>query len=225
MAATPARVINKPIAFDRLIVLERPSLARQVAAAAKLNLTAAGVDVVVHCIIESDSGHLNCNIHDYGTTPVDMYGPAIIIADGYRVQTPDQGEFSDGDPTHRIVLTTDMKVHIGPAPAVDLSRGHDPLPFNAFNFTDKASALEAGSFYPERAQRLNRAGVASLDCKILDDLSLACPDPVDEQPPDMGFGPAAQQLALFFRSAPTMKDGQAAVGQWVTVRFTFRPPD
>ena len=82
VAGPPVRIVERKIAFDRLIIVERPSLARQIAAAAKLSLPEGGVDVAVHCIVEADSGHLNCTIRDYGSTPVDMYRPAIIVADG-----------------------------------------------------------------------------------------------------------------------------------------------
>lgn len=147
-----------------------------------------------------------------------------MVADGYRVQMPDPSETSNANPTRRIVLTTDMTVHVGPAPKVDLSRDRPSLPSSAFDFTERPSADEAGTFYPERAQRMNRGGTASFDCKVLDDLSLACPDPAAEDPPDMGFGPAAKYLALYFRSAATMKNGQSAVGHWLTLRLTFRSP-
>ena len=224
-AAPPPKVDYKEIPFDRLVVVERPSLARQIAAAEKLSLPNAGVDVAVHCIVEESGGRLRCNIRDYGKTPVSLFGAALMLAEGYRVQMVDQGELSDLDPTRKTVPTTDMTVHIGPAPDVDLTRQHPSLPPSAFTFTARPSGSDAQNYYPERAQRMNRGGTASVDCKVLVDLSLACPGPAREDPPDMGFGQAAQRVGLYFRSAPTMKDGQAAIGQWVTLQVAFRPPE
>jgi len=79
-------------------------------------------------------------------------------------------------------------------------------------------------YYPDRAQRLNKAGSAKMECTVTAQGTLSGCSIVSEDPPDLGFGQAALDMAKLFKMRPKTVDGAAVGGATVIVPLRFQLP-
>ena len=79
-------------------------------------------------------------------------------------------------------------------------------------------------YYPDRAQRLDCSGRATISCVVRANGTVANCSVVSEDPPDMGFGDAAVRLSKLFRMRPQTKDGTPVEGGTVRIPIAFQLP-
>lgn len=92
-------------------------------------------------------------------------------------------------------------------------------------FDRQPSADDLAQYYPERANRLGKAGAAELRCTVTARGALAGCVVLGEDPPGFGFGEAALKLARIFKLKPATADGAPVDGGVFAPKITFRLPD
>jgi len=90
----------------------------------------------------------------------------------------------------------------------------------------RPSAEQVADAYPERAQRMEVSGLATLSCKVAATGAVADCAIVAETPTGFAFGKAALGLTRYFRLKPRTEDGHAIDGAVVRIptRFTISKP-
>ena len=78
--------------------------------------------------------------------------------------------------------------------------------------------------YPDRAQRTDTAGRATISCTVTAKGTLTSCSVVSEDPGDMGFGDAALKMSKLFRMRPKTQDGAPVEGGQVTIPIRFQLP-
>lgn len=79
-------------------------------------------------------------------------------------------------------------------------------------------------YYPDRAQRMEVEGRASLSCQVTARGTLESCSVTSEDPADMGFGDAALKMSKLFKMRPMSKDGQPVGGGTVRIPLRFVLP-
>lgn len=79
-------------------------------------------------------------------------------------------------------------------------------------------------YYPDRAQRMEVSGKATISCTVTAKGTLEACFVVSESPADMGFGDAALNLSRLFRMKPKTLDGEPVEGRTVVVPLIFQVP-
>ena len=88
----------------------------------------------------------------------------------------------------------------------------------------KPSGDDMARYYPDRAQRMEVSGRATISCTVTAKGTLEGCSVVSESPADMGFGDAAIRLSRLFRMKPKTLDGAPVDGGQVTVPLVFQVP-
>ena len=86
------------------------------------------------------------------------------------------------------------------------------------------SADDFARFYPDRAQRLEFSGSATISCTVSASGTLYGCEVMSEEPPDMGFGQAAIKMSKFFKMKPQTTDGAAVEGATLLLPLHFSLP-
>ncbi len=87
------------------------------------------------------------------------------------------------------------------------------------------SGEEMARYFPERAQRLERSGRATILCTVETDGRVSGCVVASEDPAGFGFGEAAIRLSKLFRMKPAMHDGVAVGGGQVRIPLIFSLPE
>ena len=80
---------------------------------------------------------------------------------------------------------------------------------------------EFARFYPDRAQRMEQEGTATITCAVTAAGSLTGCRVVRETPDAYGFGAATLKLAQYFKMSPRTVDGRPVEGGQVTIPIRF----
>jgi His-Xaa-Ser repeat protein HxsA len=88
----------------------------------------------------------------------------------------------------------------------------------------KPSGDDMARYYPDRAQRMEVNGRATIRCTVTTKGTLENCVVTSETPEDFGFGDAALRLSRLFRMKPLSLDGLTATGKTVVVPIVFQVP-
>lgn len=91
-------------------------------------------------------------------------------------------------------------------------------------WTSKPGADDVARYYPERAQRLEASGTATIECSLTGKGTLTGCSVASEMPADMGFGDAAMKMAMLYKVAPRTPDGASLEGARVSATVAFALP-
>ena len=113
----------------------------------------------------------------------------------------------------------------GPPPAPpSLPSGARPSVITNPDWMRRPTGEDMARFYPDKAQRDEIEGRATIYCTVTAEGSLSGCSVVDETPADYGFGAAALNLGLLFKMRPMTKDGVPVSGGWVRIPIRFMLP-
>jgi TonB family protein len=88
----------------------------------------------------------------------------------------------------------------------------------------RPDAEDLERYYPERAQRMNVEGRASISCTVDASGTLQNCSVSNENPSDQGFGDAALQMSKLFKLRPKTLDGVPVDGGKITIPINFSLP-
>jgi protein TonB len=88
----------------------------------------------------------------------------------------------------------------------------------------KPTAEDMARYYPDRAQRMNIEGRATISCTVTAQGTLTSCSVAEEEPAEGGFGDAAMRMSKLFKMRPMTKDGSPVSGGTVRIPIAFRLP-
>jgi protein TonB len=88
----------------------------------------------------------------------------------------------------------------------------------------KPSGEDIARYYPERAQRMNVGGRATLSCTVNARGTLENCSVISEEPGDQDFGSAAMRMSKLFKMRPMTRDGAPVAGGTVRIPIRFELP-
>ncbi len=88
----------------------------------------------------------------------------------------------------------------------------------------KPSGEDLARYFPDRAQRMEVSGRATIQCTVTSKGTLENCSVTSETPPDYEFGKAALQMSRLFRMKPKTLDGAPVEGGQVTVPVVMNVP-
>lgn len=115
---------------------------------------------------------------------------------------------------------TEVKPAAAPASA---TAGKMPTIINP-DWAHRPTGEDMARYYPDRAQRMEVAGRATISCVVNARGALEACSIVSEDPADYGFGEAALKLSRLFRMKPTTLDGTPSDGGVITLPIIFQVP-
>jgi protein TonB len=83
-------------------------------------------------------------------------------------------------------------------------------------WTRKPNGDDYARFYPERAQRLEKEGSATIKCVVTVKGALVNCQVLAEDPADFGFGEATKKVASLWKMKPQLVDGNPVEATWQT---------
>ena len=110
-------------------------------------------------------------------------------------------------------------VPVDPGPAI---KAVEPNPvITSPSWIRKPGPKEFARFYPDRAVRMEKSGLAVLTCHVTTGGSVVGCQVSSETPASMGFGEAALKLAPYFQLSPPLRDGQPIEGASLQIPIRF----
>jgi len=76
------------------------------------------------------------------------------------------------------------------------------------NWLSQPNADDMAEYYPERAQRMEKGGKATMRCKVTVKGTLTECEITSQDPPDYDFGNASLKLAHLFKMKPQLVNGK-----------------
>ena len=180
--------------------------------------TAPGA-VEISCDVDRRSGQVSKCATGAGVAEA-LARPAIRQGESLRLEP------TALDPDSDVPLRLRLTLPIDPADAkvVALPAGVTPLKLTEVAWSRQPSGEDIARRYPDRALRLGVGALVTVLCRIEADGVLTCLDETvraGEGQEEMFEGWGVNAAALY-RAAPTLPDGRASAGQWVTLSFALK---
>lgn len=111
-----------------------------------------------------------------------------------------------------------------PKPLVIALAEPPKLPHRITNpsWLSQPDARAMSRYYPDRAERMGRAGAATISCVVSANGAVGPCTVLRESPSEFGFGDAALKLSRFFKLAPRTEDGQPVDGGTIEIPIKFQ---
>jgi protein TonB len=93
------------------------------------------------------------------------------------------------------------------------------------DWSRRPTSEDLARYYPERAERMQREGKATITCKVKANGTLEQCSIVSEDPADMGFGDATLKASRLFKMKPMSKDGNPVDGGTVSIPLVWKLPE
>lgn len=88
----------------------------------------------------------------------------------------------------------------------------------------KPTGDDMARYYPDRAQRMEVNGRATISCTVNARGTLEGCSVTSENPADYGFGDAAMKLSRLFKMKPKTLDGAPVDGGQISIPIVFQVP-
>ncbi|CAN5813930.1 hypothetical protein BH11PSE1_BH11PSE1_16650 [soil metagenome] len=172
-------------------------------------------DVYLVCQITSEGRLSPCEVTDETPAGMGLAGSAISISGKFKMSTT----LSTGETVGGHFRVMRMHFRLPPPPLPEGVRLIEKP-----QWLKRPSASDIGNLYPARAQRMDVAGSATMQCSVSSDGGLNPCTVIDEDPGEYGFGDAALQIGALLRLAPLDEDGQPVAGGIVRIPINFTLP-